>query len=220
MNDLLLKQILEAAILAAGSPLPLTHMEKLFEEMKEADRPTKAALKNALALLSVECETRGIELRELASGYQFRSKQEFAPWLKNLWEERAPRYSRALLETLALIAYKQPITRGEVEDVRGVAVSSAIIKTLLEREWITSVGHKDVPGRPALYATTREFLDYFNLKSLNELPTLEAIKDLMQVGETFAQQLTLSMESPVSLENRQEESSTDDEMKMIQHDHH
>lgn len=176
-----LKRILEAAIFAVGHPLPIRQMLKLFEHHQE--QPSKEQVKEALDSLSVDCETRGVELKVLASGYQFQSKQDYAPWLQQLWEEKPPRCSRAFLETLALIAYRQPITRGEIEEVRGVAVSTNIIKSLQEREWIKVVGHKEVPGRPALYATTKPFLDHFNLQSIKELPQLEALKDLDEFGK-------------------------------------
>jgi segregation and condensation protein B len=170
-----LQFILEAAILAAGRPLTISMMQKLFDEGEE---PSINDIKQALSTLKEEYQTGGIELKEVASGYQFQARTEFSPWLSRLWEERAPRYSRAFLETLALIAYRQPITRAEIEEVRGVTASSHILKTLQEREWIRVLGYKEVPGKPALYGTTKIFLDYFNLKSLDELPTLAELKDL------------------------------------------
>lgn len=170
-----LKNIVEAALLAAGEPLTVERLATLFEEEQ---RPEKQLLLAAIEALQADCAGRGIELRELASGYRYQARSEVSLWVSRLWEERAPRYSRALLETLALVAYRQPITRGEIEDIRGVAVSSSIMKTLLERGWVRIIGHRDVPGRPALYASTREFLDYFNLKTLDELPTLGELKDL------------------------------------------
>ncbi|MCW8918136.1 MAG: SMC-Scp complex subunit ScpB [Gammaproteobacteria bacterium] len=170
-----LKNIVEAALLAAGEPL---NIERLFTLFEEEQRPEKKAMVTAIEALQADCEGRGIELRELASGYRYQARSEVSRWVSRLWEERAPRYSRALLETLALVAYRQPITRAEIEDIRGVAVSSSIMKTLLERGWVRIIGHRDVPGRPALYASTREFLDYFNLKTLDELPTLGELKDL------------------------------------------
>lgn len=170
-----LTHILEAAMMAYGNPLSIERMQSLFDEH---DVPSKAALEQALAELKLSYAERGIELVEVASGYRLQVTTHTAPWVARLWEERPQRYSRALLETLALIAYRQPITRGDIEDVRGVVVSSSIVRTLLEREWVKVVGHRDVPGRPALYATTKEFLDYFGLKSLSELPSLAEIKDL------------------------------------------
>ena len=170
-----LKQILEAALLAADEPLSLNQMEALFLEDAQ---PGHRRLLEALELLSGECANRGVELRQVASGFRLQVKQEFQTWVSRLWAHKPPRYSRALLETLALIAYRQPITRAEIEEVRGVSVSSNIVRTLLEREWVRIVGHRDVPGRPALFGTTRRFLDYFNLASLDELPTLAEIRDI------------------------------------------
>lgn len=168
-------RILEGALVAAGKPMTVPQLADLFEE---GERPENEQIREALAQLTQYCEGRGFELRQVASGYRFQVVEDVAPWVGRLWEEKPQRYSRALLETLALIAYRQPITRGDIEDIRGVAVSSQIIKTLLEREWVRVVGHKDVPGRPAMYATTRKFLDYFNLSNLDDLPALADIKDL------------------------------------------
>lgn len=175
MSDLAeLKRIIEGAILASESPLTIDNLESLFF----AEAPTRAEIRDALGEIEADCETRGFELKKVATGYRFQVKEKYADWVSRLWEERPPRYTRALLETLALVAYKQPITRGDIEEIRGVAVSTNIIRTLLEREWIRVVGHRDVPGRPAMYATTKSFLDYFNVASLEELPTLQEIKDL------------------------------------------
>lgn len=171
-----LKALLEAILLAAAKPLTEEQLLNLFEE---EERPPIGVLREALGELQSECETRGIELIRVASGYRLQVKQKWVPWVSKLWHEKPQKYSRALLETLALIAYRQPITRGEIEDIRGVAVSTSIFKTLLEdREWIRMVGHKEVPGRPALFATTKGFLDYFGLKSLQELPSLPDIMNL------------------------------------------
>jgi segregation and condensation protein B len=175
MTETGLVQIIEGALLAAGKPLSLSQLAELFEEH---ERPDNAALKAALDEVATRCDDRGYELKEVASGFRFQVRQNLSPWVARLWQERPQKYSRALLETLALIAYRQPITRGEIEEIRGVAVSSNIIKTLHEREWIRVVGHRDVPGRPAMYATTRQFLDYFNLKNLDQLPALAEIRDL------------------------------------------
>ena len=175
MSDTGLVQILEGALLAAGKPLTVAQLAELFEEQ---ERPENAAIREALQEVAGRCEDRGFELIEVASGFRFQVRQSLSPWVARLWQERPAKYSRALLETLALIAYRQPITRGEIEEIRGVAVSSNIIKTLHEREWIRVVGHRDVPGRPAMYATTRQFLDYFNLKNLDQLPALAEIRDL------------------------------------------
>jgi len=174
MNEQLLKNIVESALLAAGRPLRIDHLLELFEENQ---RPERGDVRKALEGLQQDYEFRGLTLKEVASGFRIQVKPDMSDWLKRLWQERPPRYSRALLETLALIAYRQPLTRGEIEDVRGVAVSTNIMRTLLERHWVRVVGHRDVPGRPALYATTREFLDYFGMKSLDELPLLTELKD-------------------------------------------
>jgi segregation and condensation protein B len=169
-----LVQILEAAMLAAGRPLSVQNMADLFDEQ---ERPENTEIRGALKEIAERCEDRGYELQEVSSGFRFQVRQELSPWVARLWHERPQKYSRALLETLALIAYRQPITRGEIEEIRGVAVSTNIIRTLHEREWIRVVGHRDVPGRPAMYASTRTFLDYFNLKNLEQLPALAEIRD-------------------------------------------
>lgn len=171
-----LKNILEAILLAADRTLTVIHLESLFE--LDEERPTRDEIRQALHEMADDYATRGYELKQVASGFRLQVRQEYATWVGRLWEERPARYTRALLETMALIAYRQPITRGEIEEVRGVSVSSNIIKTLLERDWIKVLGHKDVPGKPTLYGTTKEFLDYFNLKTLDQLPTLSEIKDL------------------------------------------
>ncbi len=174
-----IKKITEAALLAAGCPLSLDKISELFGKRS---RPDRKALKEVLEELARDYEDRGIELKEVASGYRVQIKSSVADWLTPLWEERTPRYSRALLETLSLIAYRQPITRGEIEDVRGVAVTTNIIRTLLERGWVRVVGHRDVPGKPAMFATTSEFLDYFGMKKLDDLPPLSEIKELVVDG--------------------------------------
>lgn len=175
-----LHKIIEGALLAAGRPLNIQQIQQLFEE---GDAPAKDEVSAALEDLQSDCKDRGFELKEIASGWRFQVRQELSPWIGRLWEEKPQKYSRALLETLSLIAYRQPITRGDIEEIRGVAVSSHIMRTLMERGWVRVVGHRDVPGRPAMYATTREFLDYFNLRSLEELPTLAEIRDLDSINE-------------------------------------
>lgn len=170
-----LKTIVEAAIFASSGPIKIDQIQKLFDD---EEMPGKEAIRAVITRLMEDYEGRGIELTEVASGYRFQAVRDTTKWLSRMWEEKPPRYSRATLETLALMAYRQPITRSEIEDIRGVAVSSNIVKSLLEREWIRVVGHRDVPGKPALYATTKEFLDYFNLKSLDELPPLSEIKEI------------------------------------------
>jgi len=176
MSQEKLKNILEAAMFAAQRPLAVDELAALFEGSEWT--PERKAIREALGVLADEWQDRGIELKEVASGFRFQVRKDCSGWLGNLWSERPPRYTRALLETLALVVYRQPITRGEIEDVRGVSVSPSIIKTLIDREWIRVLGHKDVPGRPELFGTTRQFLDSFSLKSLDELPPLSEIRDL------------------------------------------
>lgn len=175
MEQQQIKQIIEAALLAASQPLSIKQLAELFVEGDEVD---SEALQRAIESLVEDCQQRGVELKEVASGYRYQVRQEVQTWVSRLWTERPPKYSRALLETLSLIAYRQPITRGEIEQIRGVAVSTHIIKTLEEREWVRVVGHRDVPGRPALFGTTRGFLDYFSLRSLDELPPLTELAEL------------------------------------------
>ena len=195
MNDDELKHVVEAAIFAAGHALSVDDILELFEDRDWT--PSRKDVKQALDALADDWQGRGIELKEVASGYRFQVRQSYSGWLGRLWAERPPRYTRALLETLALIAYRQPITRGEIEEVRGVSVSPSIVKTLLERQWIRVLGHRDVPGRPELFGTTREFLDSFNLKTLDELPPLSEIQDLDRIGDDlFAEVLPASAELP------------------------
>lgn len=182
-NSNTLKQIIEGLLLAAGKPLSLSAIAEVFNE---EERPADEELREALAQIAEDCNGRGFELREVASGFRFQVRQELSEWISRLWEEKPQRYTRALLETLALVAYRQPITRGDIEEIRGVSVSSTIIRTLLDREWIRVVGHRDVPGRPAMFATTRQFLDYFNLKSLQDLPPLSEIRDLDKLNPELA----------------------------------
>ncbi|MEX5686718.1 MULTISPECIES: SMC-Scp complex subunit ScpB [Pseudomonas] len=170
-----LAPLLEAFLLASGKPQSL---ERLFELFEEGERPEPPVFKKALTILAKSCDGRAFELKEVASGYRLQIREKFSPWVGRLWEERPQRYSRAMLETMALIAYRQPITRGEIEDVRGVAVNTHIVKTLLEREWIRIVGYREVPGKPAMFATTKVFLDHFNLKNLDDLPPLAELREL------------------------------------------
>lgn len=181
-NPLPLKAIVEAALLNAGQALGIDRLLALFSD---EERPEAGAVQAVLEELAAEWEGRSLELRQVAGGYRFQVRAELAPWIGRLSEERQPRYSRALLETLALIVYRQPITRAGIEEIRGVTVSSHIIRTLLEREWIRVVGHRDVPGRPALFGTTKKFLDYFNLRSLSDLPPLAEIRPLDHLQEAF-----------------------------------
>jgi len=177
-SSLATKQIIEGLLLAAGKPVP---MGKIAEIFSEEERPEPDELKAALKEIEDDCQDRGFELKKVASGYRFQVKQQYSEWVGKLWEEKPQRYSRALLETISIIAYRQPVTRGEIEKIRGVAVSTNIIRTLMERDWVRIVGHRDVPGKPAMYASTRQFLDYFNLKSLEELPPLADIRDMEEV---------------------------------------
>lgn len=208
-----LKRIVEAALLAAAQPLSLAQLSALFGENEAVSHEELA---RALEELGTDCAERGVELNEVASGFRYQVRQDVHPWVARLWTERQTRYSRALLETLALIAYRQPITRGEIEQIRGVAVSTNIVKTLEEREWVRVVGYRDVPGKPALFGTTKIFLDYFNLKSLDELPPMAEIRDI----EDFDPQLTLAPVAPADdadevlvateIEAANEESANDD----------
>lgn len=199
-----LKRIIEGALLAAGGPVTVDRIAHLFADN---ERPANADIRQALKEMVEDYEGRGFELKEVASGWRFQVCQDLAPWVSRLWEEKPARYSRALLETLALVAYRQPVTRGEIEEVRGVSVSSSIIRTLLEREWIRVVGHRDVPGRPAMYATTKTFLDYFNLKNLSELPSLADIRDLDKINAE------LDFEGPEA-----DESGSDDQQPVDESD--
>jgi len=176
------KMIVEGLLLAAGRPLTLDNIIHVFSK---DEQPDSKELKLVMDSIAEDCADRGFELKEVASGFRFQVKQELSNWIAKLWEERPPRYTRALLETLALVAYRQPITRGDIEEIRGVGVSSNIVRTLLDREWIRVVGHRDVPGRPAMFATTKQFLDYFNLKSLQDLPPLSEIRDLAVADPEF-----------------------------------
>ena len=181
-----LRNIVEAALFASPTPLKAEQIAELFAD---EERPSTKTLRSVISDLQQSYSGRGVELAEVASGYRFQVPDGFTPWVSRLWEERPARYSRALLETLALIAYRQPITRAEIEEVRGVAVSTSIIRTLEERNWIRVLGHREVPGRPALFGTTRDFLDYFNLSSLNQLPTLTEIRDLDQIATELEKSL-------------------------------
>ncbi len=197
-----IEHIIEAALLAAGRALSIDRLRELFDE----DRmPGFDDVRKALEKIAASYEGRAIELREVASGWRLQVREAYGPWVARLWEERPQRYSRALLETLSLIAYRQPITRGEIEDIRGVAVSTQIVKTLLDREWVRIVGHRDVPGRPAMYATTRQFLDYFNLRSLNELPPLAAVREMDELDLEPELALSGEGEQPVSADGAVDE---------------
>lgn len=174
MDTKQLKNIVEAALLAADGPLSMEQIRALFGDSKD---PERKAIKSAIDELATDYEDRAMEIAEVASGYRIQIRRSMAQWLTKLWEDRPPRYSRALMETLAIVAYRQPVTRGDIEDIRGVVVSTNIIRTLLERGWIRVVGHRDVPGKPSMFGTTKEFLDYFGLKQLDELPTLAELQE-------------------------------------------
>ncbi|HEY3659100.1 MAG TPA: SMC-Scp complex subunit ScpB [Steroidobacteraceae bacterium] len=191
MNDQYVRNVIEAALLAAGRPLASDELVTLFDER---DGSNADEVRAAIEVLRCEYETRGLELKEVASGYRIQIRAAVAQPVSRLWQERPTKYSRALLETLALVAYRQPITRGEIEQIRGVAVNPNIIKTLLERSWIRVVGHRDVPGKPELLGTTRDFLDYFSLRKLDDLPTLAQLKEL----EDLRVQLSLPGAEPVA----------------------
>ncbi|MCB1617597.1 MAG: SMC-Scp complex subunit ScpB [Pseudomonadales bacterium] len=194
-----LAEIVEAVLLAADRPLTPEQLQQLFDP---PEQPSLSQLREALTRVGVAAEGRGYELKEVASGWRMQVRARFAPWVTRLAQEKPPRYSRALLETLALILYRQPITRAEIEAVRGVAVSSSIMKSLLEQGWIAVIGHREVPGRPAIYATTRQLLDHFNLKSLSELPPLAELVDLnvshpqLELGELDPPTTPLTREHP------------------------
>jgi len=208
MNEehlLRIQSIAEAALLAAGKPLSLDQLRDLFSE---EERPARQVMEHVMVLLEAACEGRGFELKKVASGYRIQVREEFAPWVGRLFEEKPQRYSRALLETLALIAYRQPITRGEIEDIRGVTVSSNIIRTLLEREWVRVVGHRDVPGRPAMYATTKQFLDYFNLTGLDQMPPLNEVRDLEEIGREIEKNMQAEIEFESTTAENDDESSS------------
>jgi segregation and condensation protein B len=203
MEQQQLKNLVEAALLAAGRAMSIEQLLALFPDN---ERPERTEVRGALETLQADYAERGIQLKEVASGWRIQVRPELSDWLSRLWQDRPARYSRALLETLALIAYRQPITRGEIEDIRGVSVSSNIMRTLMERGWVRLVGHRDVPGRPGMYATTREFLDYFGLKRLEDLPPLAEIRDLDSINV----ELDLGLAEPVS-EAPQEEAAEHEE---------
>lgn len=174
-----LKTIIEAIILSSNAPMSLDKLQMIFDEDKVPEKPE---IRAAIDELKSDYEGRSFELTEVASGYRIQVKQDMQPWVSRLWEEKPQKYSRAFLETLAIIAYRQPITRGEIEEIRGVSISSQIMKTLIERNWIRVVGRRDVPGHPSLYGTTKEFLNYFNMKSLDDLPSLMELRDITEIN--------------------------------------
>ncbi|MGE3920720.1 MAG: SMC-Scp complex subunit ScpB [Gammaproteobacteria bacterium] len=191
-----IKLLIESGLMAAGEPLSFDRIQELFPE---ENRPNPAELSEALSELKSDYEDRSIELKELATGYCFRVREAYSESVVRLWQERPTRYSRAILETMAIIAYKQPVTRGDIEKIRGVAVSTTVIKTLQDRGWIRTVGHRDVPGKPTLYATTKDFLDYFSLKSLEELPPLAEVQSLEQMEQQLELNFTEAIEVPMNI---------------------
>ena len=222
MSQKKIKNIIEAALMVSTQPLSIQRLVNLFDEDKTL-HPDRDSIKTAINDLQKDFEGHGVSLVEVASGFRFQANSEYAEWVNHLFDERPPRYSRALLETLSIIAYRQPITRGEIEDIRGVSVSGTITKTLQEREWIKVVGHRDVPGRPELLATTKSFLDYFNLKKLSDLPELEDIKDFDSINPDLFEALEKEMNtdrkrtdnnltSTISSDNIMETEDVDDEI--------
>lgn len=217
MDSKKIKTIVEAALMAAGRPLNIDELQAVFGDFS---RPERQQVRDAVTALQSDFEERAIEIKEVASGFRVQVRTRHTEYISRLWEERPPRYSRALLETLALIAYRQPITRGEIEEVRGVSVSTNIVRTLLERNWVRVVGHRDVPGRPAMFGTTKEFLDYFGLKKLDDLPSLRELQDV--------EDLSIQLELPTDEEseaNDGEQAETRDgeavsapQMKLVRND--
>lgn len=218
MSQEKVKNIIEAVLMVSTQPISVTKLLNIFEA-EQSMQPERGEIKEALEAIQNDYQERGIELIEVASGFRFQARDEYASWVNHLFDERPPRYSRALLETLAIIAYRQPITRGEIEEIRGVSVSSTIVKTLQEREWVKVVGHRDVPGKPALLATTKTFLDYFNLKKLSELPSLEDIKDFDAINPDLFEEL--EGEVKANEEGKQEgseETLSDDNEEVVAND--
>ena len=209
MDEKPLKNIIEAILLAAGRPLTLDQVLAMFAEN---EKPERADVREAIKELQADYEQRGIALVQVGGGFRIQIREDMQPWVSRLWEEKPARYSRALLETLSLVAYRQPITRGEIENVRGVTVSTSIMRTLLERDWVHVVGHRDVPGHPAMYGTTKQFLDYFSLKSLSDLPALSELRDLSAISAELELDLSDIPElqlSPANDESAGEEAGED-----------
>ncbi len=206
-----LKKIVEAVILSSNTPVSLDKLQTLFEGEQV---PAKVELKEVIAELEIDYQGRGFEIVEVSSGYRIQVKQEMQPWVSKLWEEKPAKYSRAFLETLSIIAYRQPITRGEIEDIRGVSINSAIMKTLVERNWIRVVGRRDVPGHPSLYGTTKEFLNYFNLKNLDDLPSLMELRDITEINA----ELDLQFASDDSDDQgKDKEQENHEQLQIVQH---
>lgn len=215
MNEEKIKNIVEAALMVSGKPMSVSQLAALFEKDAEVD---KEIIREAINRIQQDYEHRGVEVKEVASGFRVQVRTEYSEWINRLFDEKPPRYSRALLETLAIIAYRQPLTRAEIEDIRGVSVSTTIIKTLQEREWIRVVGHKDVPGKPELLATTKEFLDYFNLKKLSDLPTLTEIKELTRLNPDLFDNLENPEPLAEAVTNTGPQDATDSDTDMTDQD--
>ena len=194
-----ISQVIEAVLLSASRPIDVQEIERVFPE---DERPTREEIRQALQEIEEQCKDRGVELKKVSSGYRLQVRQSLSSYVAKLWEERPQRFSKATLETLALIAYRQPITRGEIEEIRGVTIGTQLMRGLMERGWVKIVGQRDIPGRPSLYSTTKEFLDYFGLQHLRELPELPELPDLQ----------SLDMELPLEADN----SSTDKEEMPVQ----
>lgn len=222
MDQNRLKNIIEAALLVSGNPLSLDKLRELFIE---GEQPSNEELRTTLQDLANDYQDRFIELKEVGSGFRIQARLEAAQWINRLWEEKPQRYSRSLLETLALIAYRQPITRAEIEDIRGVAVSSHIVKTLLDREWVRIVGHRDVPGRPALFGTTKQFLDYFDLKNLDDLPPLIELRSIDDINNTLPLEVSNAFarreqQKELAAEIQQDDPKAHDSQSSIEHVNH
>lgn len=196
------KRIVEAILFAANKPMTVRQLQNVYPEL---ERPDREEIQLAIDAIIQDYRERPVELRPVASGYRFQVRQDMSPWVSRLFEEKPPKYSRALLETMAIIAYKQPVTRGDIEDIRGVSVSSNIVRTLLDREWVRVIAHKEVPGRPALYGSTKQFLDYFNLSSLDELPTLQELQDTDFLQESNQQSQQAESERQETIEETTEQ---------------
>ncbi len=216
MNQEQLKNIIEAALMVSEKPVNVSQLLAIFEN--ETDRPEREDIKAAIKKIMLDYEGRGIELKEVSSGYRVQVNGDYAEWINHLFDDRPPRYSRALMETLAIIAYRQPMTRAEIEEIRGVSVSSNIIRTLQERNWIRVVGQRDIPGKPELLATTKEFLDYFNLKKLSELPTLSEIKDFDQINPDLFDELEKEARNEVAKAAVTKQQIDSDEQAVINKD--
>ncbi|MDO9141082.1 MAG: SMC-Scp complex subunit ScpB [Methylobacter sp.] len=205
-----IKRVVEAILFAANRPMTCKQVQQVFPEIEQ---PELDDIQAAIGAIQQDYQLRPVELKQVARGYRFQVRKELSRWVSRLFEEKPPKYSRALLETLAIIAYRQPATRGDIEDIRGVGVSSSIIHTLLEREWIRVVAHKEVPGRPALYGTTKQFLDYFNITSLSELPTLQEIQEL---GTALEHPSTNITQQPMQVKSEEQKSTEQSHQTLVE----